>query len=213
MGDIIPKMGAGTGLGNALFTRTQQRVLAILFGAPHRSFYLNEIVRLSRAGNGAVHRELGKLLACGLVTAGLVGNQKHYQANASAPIFEELRGIVLKTFGLVDVLRARLESLASQIDVAFVYGSVAKGMDRAGSDIDIMMVSETVSYPDALVALDVMANPLGREVNPRIYRRVEFERRASEESGFLSRVLEGPKLFLIGSEGDIPKPRKARTRR
>jgi predicted nucleotidyltransferase len=213
MGDIIPKMGSDTGLGNALFTKTQQRVLGILFGAPHRSFYLNEIVRLSRAGNGAVHRELGKLVTCGLVSAGLIGNQKHYQANASAPIFEELRGIVLNTFGLVDVLRGRLASLADQIDVAFIYGSIAKGVDHAGSDIDVMIVSETVSYPDALVALDVMANPLGREVNPRIYRRVEFEKRASEEGGFLSRVLEGPKLFLIGSEGDIPKPRKARARR
>jgi predicted nucleotidyltransferase len=206
-------MGSDVGLGSALFTKTQQRVLAILFGAPHRSFYLNEIVRLSQAGNGAVHRELGKLLACGLVTAGLIGNQKHYQANASAPIFVELRGIVLKTFGLVDVLRARLEALAGDIDVAFIYGSIAKGTDRAGSDIDVMIVSEKVSYPDVLAALDVAENAVGREVNPSIYRRVEFEKRASEEGGFLSRVLEGPKLFLIGAEGDIPKPRKARARR
>jgi predicted nucleotidyltransferase len=205
-------MGANVGLGDALFTRTQQRVLGILFGAPHRSFYLNEIVRLSHAGNGAVHRELARLLACGLVTAGLIGNQKHYQANASAPIFEELRGIVVKTFGLADVLRGRLESLADDIEFAFIYGSVAKGTDKAGSDIDLMIVSEKLLYPDVLAALDLEEASIGRQVNPSIFRRVEFDKRASEEGGFLSRVLEGPKLFLIGAEVEIAKPRKARAR-
>lgn len=203
-------MGANIGLGDALFTKTQQRVLAILFGNPGRSFYQNEIVRLSGAGNGAVHRELARLLACGLVSAGLIGNQKHYQANRAAPIFEELRGIVLKTFGVADVLRARLEAFAGRIDVAFIYGSVAKGTDRAGSDIDLMIVSETVAYADVLAALGEADRGPGREVNPTIFRRVEFERRASEDGGFLSRVMEGPRLFLFGAESDIPKPRKAR---
>ena len=213
MGFIIPNMGAMLGLGDALFTKTQQRVLAILFGSPDRSFYLNEVVRLSGAGNGAVHRELATLLSCGLLTAGLIGNQKHYQANQSAPIFEELRGIVVKTFGVADVLRARLQPLEDSIQVAFIYGSVSKGTDKAGSDIDLMIVSDRVEYPDVIAALDPGATPLGREVNPTIYRRVEFEKKASEEGGFLSRVLEGPKLFLIGAERDIPQPRKARAQR
>lgn len=206
-------MGSKTSLGDALFTKTQQRVLAILFGAPDRSFYLNEIVRLSGIGNGTVHRELSRLLACGLVNAGLIGNQKHFQANRAAPIFEELHGIVRKTFGVVDVLRACLEPVAAAIQVAFIYGSVAKGSDRAGSDIDVMIIADKLAYPDLLAALDLTQTPLGREVNPSIYRRVEFEKKASEEGGFLSRVLEGPKLFLIGAERDIPEPRKARTKR
>src|SRR5439155_16681674 len=179
-----------------------QRVLAILFGAPDRSFYLNEIVRLSGAGNGAVHRELARLLACGLLTAGIIGNQRHYQANRSAPIFDELRGIVVKTFGIADDLRAGLEPMAAMIQVAFIYGSIAKGSDRAASDIDVMIVSEKLSYPDVLAALDLANSSIGRKVNPSIYRRVEFEKQASEEGGFLSRVLEGPKLFLIGAEHD-----------
>lgn len=204
-------MGAKLGLGDALFTKTQQRVLAILFGNPGRSFYLNEVVRLSGAGNGAVQRELARLLGCGLVTAGLIGNQKHYQANSAAPIFEEVRGIVLKTFGLAEALRARLQPLASAIQVAFVYGSVAKGTDRAASDIDLMIVSEGLSYADVIEALEGLS--VGREVNPSIYRPVEYQKKASEEGGFLSRVLEEPKLFLIGAESDIPKPRKARAQR
>lgn len=206
-------MGVKLGLADALFTKTQQRVLAILFGAPHRSFYLNEIVRLSGAGNGAVHRELDRLKSCELITAGLIGNQKHYQANRGAPIFLELRQIVLKTFGLADVLREGLEPLATGIDVAFIYGSVAKGTDKAGSDIDVMIVSEKVSYLDVLAALDSASARIGRDVNPTVYRRVEFVKRASEEEGFLSRVLEGPKLFLIGAESDVPEPRAAGAKR
>ena len=206
-------MGSTNGLGDALFTKTQQRVLAVLFGAPDRSFYLNEIVRLSGAGNGAVHRELARLLACGMLTAGLIGNQKHFQANRAAPIFDEVRGIVLKTFGLVDVLRARLMPIAEGITAAFVYGSIAKGTDKAASDIDLMIVSDTRSYPDVLDAIGDLSLSLGREVNPSLYRCVEFEKKASEDDGFLSRVLEGPKLFLIGAESDLPKPRKARLHR
>ncbi len=201
------------GLGDALFTRTQQKVLALLFGAPDRSFYLNEIVRLSGAGNGAAHREMARLLACGLVTAGLIGNQKHYQANRAAPIFEELRSIVAKTFGLVDVLRAALAPLAARIQIAFLFGSVARGSDKSGSDIDLLVVSDEAAYADVLEALEPVRGALGREVNPVIFGRVEFSKKASEDGGFLGRVMEGPKLFLIGAERDIPKPRKARGHR
>jgi predicted nucleotidyltransferase len=201
------------GLGDALFTKTQQRVLGLLFGNPDRSFYSNELVRLSGVGNGTVQRELLQLVASGLVTAGLIGNQKHYQANRAAPIFEDLRGIVLKTFGLADVLRACLEPLAPRIQVAFVYGSVAKGSDNAASDIDILIVSDHLAYADVIDALRDARQALGREVNPSIYKRVEFEKKVSEEGGFLNRVLEAPKIFLIGTENDIPKPGKARPKR
>ena len=214
LGVIIPNVGVTrTGLADALFTGTQQRVLALLFGAPDRSFYLNEIVRLSGAGNGAVHRELVRLLDSGLLTAGQIGNQKHYQANRSAPIFAELRGIVVKTFGLVGALRALLEPLADRIEVAFVYGSVAKGTDRAASDIDVMIVSDRIEYPDVLASLEHARVSLGRQVNPTIFRPVEFMKKASEDGGFLSRVMEGQRLFIFGTENDIPKPRKARARR
>src|SRR5439155_4443228 len=127
MGAIIPHMGTTPAprIADALFGKTQQRVLGLLFGNPSRSFYSNEIVRLSAVGTGTVHRELARLLASGLVTAGLIGNQKHYQANRAAPVFEELRGLALKTFGVADVLRAALAPLASRIRVAFVHGPVA----------------------------------------------------------------------------------------
>ena len=200
-------------IADALFTRTQQRVLGLLYGNPARSFYSNEIVRLSGVGIGTVHRELARLLASGLVTAGLIGNQKHYQANRAAPVFEELRGLALKTFGVADVLRAALAPLAPRIRVAFVHGPVAAGADAAAADVDVMVLSDYLAYGEVIAAFAPAERSLGRGVNPSIYGRVEFVRRASEEGGFLARVLNGPRILLIGSDVDIPQPAKARARR
>jgi predicted nucleotidyltransferase len=200
-------------IADALFTRTQQRVLGLLFGNPSRSFYSNEIVRLSGVGTGTVHRELARLLASGLVTAGLIGNQKHYQANRAAPVFDELRGLALKTFGVADVLRAALAPLASRIRVAFVHGAVAAGTDTATSDVDVMVLSDYLAYGEVIAALAPAERSLARGVNPSIYGRVEFLRRVSEEGGFLGRAMEGPRILLIGSDVDIPLPAKARARR
>ena len=121
MGSIKKGVPAASNLADALFTRTQQRVLALLFGQPTRSFYANELTGLAGMGSGAVQRELTTLAGSGLVTLRSVGNQKHYQANADAPIFEELRGIVHKTFGLAEPLRQVLGPLAKKLVAAFVY--------------------------------------------------------------------------------------------
>ena len=208
-------MGPKTRLrvADALFTRTQQRVLGLLYGNPARSFYSNEIVRLSGVGIGTVHRELARLLASGLVTAGLIGNQKHYQANRAAPVFGELRGLALKTFGVGDVLRAALAPLAPRIRVAWVHGPVAAGTDTAATDIDLLVLSDYLAYGEVIAAVAPAERSLARGVNPALYGRGEFLRRISQEGGFLGRALEGPRIFLIGSDHDIPQPAKARARR
>ena len=194
-----------TSLADALFTKTQQRVLGILFAQPERSFFANEIVRLSGTGIGSVHRELERLTQVGLLLESRLGNQRHFQANPTAPIFEELRGIVLKTFGLVDVLRAALQPLAGQIQVAFVYGSVARREDTASSDIDLMVVAETLAYPELFAVLGEIEPRLGRTVNPSLYKPAELVRKLAEGSAFAARVLHQPKLFVIGGEHDLPK--------
>jgi len=189
-----------SGVADALFTKVQQRVLAVLFGNHARSFYANELIALACSGSGAVQRQLAQLEAAELVTVRRVGNQKHYQANASAPIFEELRSLVLKTSGLVDVLRAALAPLASQIDLAFVYGSVAKGKDTAKSDIDLMVVSEKVAYADIFATLEPATNRLRRTINPTLFSRMELDKRILDGTAFVKRVLEQPKLWVIGED-------------
>lgn len=191
------------GVADALFTKVQQRVLAVLFGNAGRSFYANEVIALAGSGTGAVQRELARLESAGLVTVTRMGKQKHYQANPGAPVFEELRGLVLKTSGLADVLRAALEPLAMQITAAFVYGSVAKGEDTARSDIDLMVITEELSYGELFAALEGATQQLGRTVNPTVYTRKEFGRRMRADNAFLKRVMSQPKIWLIGREDGL----------
>ena len=160
-----------------------------------------------------LHAELERLAGAGLVTVGRLGNQKHYQANRSAPIFEELRGIVLKTFGLAEVLRAALASVADRLRVAFIYGSLAKGTDTVKSDVDVLLVGDDLEYADVFGAVQEAERRLGRKVNPHIYSSSEFAEKSREQGGFLSRVLDGPKVFLFGSDDDFTKPRAARRQR
>lgn len=209
-GANIPKMGTTKkSLGEVLFTKTQRRVLGLLFGNPDRSFYANEIVRFAGAGIGTVQRELERLESVRLVTVSKIGNQKHFQANRDAPIFEELRGIVLKTFGVADHLRAALAPVAKRMRAAFIYGSVAKGTDTASSDIDVMIVSDELSFPDVIRALTKAEAEVQRRVNPSVYGLNDWRRKLAEDGGFVKRVMEQPKIFLIGSEDDLPKSRKS----
>src|SRR5687767_6746146 len=175
-----PEPLPSAGIGGALFTKGQQRVLGVLFGNPNRTFYANEIIALARSGTGAVQRELARLEGAGLVTVTRVGKQKHYRANADSPVFAELRALILKTSGLADVLRAALAPLEGEIRAAFVYGSVAKSEDTASSDIDLMVVSETIDYSDLFAALEEASGNLGRTVNPTVYTTAELSRRAKQ---------------------------------
>lgn len=191
-------------VADALFSGLQQRLLAVLFGQPDRSFYGNELLRLTGTGRGALQRELEKLVSADLVTVTPVGNQKHYQANAAAPIFAELRGIVMKTLGLADVLRTALNAVADRIELAFVFGSVAKGTDIATSDIDLMVVTETLTYADLFEGLAAAEQVLGRKVNPTLYTSAALAEKVRTENSFVLRVLSQPKIFLIGAEDELP---------
>ena len=196
-------MGLRASLGDVLFSGVQQRVLRVLFGMPDKSFYRNELMRLAGSGKGALQRELDRLEESGLVTVRPVGNQKHYQANRDAPIFEELRGIVVKTFGVADVLRKALLPLEKEITAAFLFGSIAKKSDTSASDIDVFVVSDKLGYQDLIKALLPAEAALGRKINPTIHSKAELARKRKARASFVVRVLEQPKIFLIGSERDL----------
>ena len=195
-----PRKARSASLADALFSSTQQRVLAWLFGQPERSFYATELIGLAGAGSGAVQRELARLAQSGLVTARAIGNQKHYQANPGAPIYAELCGIVQKTVGLAEPLREALAPLGARIRAAFVYGSIAKREDTALSDIDLMLISDDLAYSDLYAALEAASHRLGRTVNPTIYTPQELAKRVKSNEAFATRVLAQPKLWLIGGE-------------
>jgi len=190
-------------LADALFSVTQQRVLGLLFGQPDRSFYATELIRLVGAGFVAVQRELARLEQSGLVTARRLGTQKHYQANPDSPLFDELCGIARKTVGLAEPLREALKPLARKISAAFVYGSIAKRHDTAASDIDLMVVSDSLTYADVFALLEPVQVKLGRTVNPTVYSGKELSQRLKNRNTFVTRVLAQPKVWVIGSENDL----------
>lgn len=191
---------ASANLSDALFTATQQRVLGCLFGQPGRSFSISELIQTTGAGSGAVQRELARLSGSGLLSVEQLGKQKLYRANPDSPIHDELVAIVRKTFGLAMPLREALAPLADRLNAAFVYGSVAKGSDTASSDIDLMLVSDALTYADAMAALHPLMERLGREINPTLYTRAELRKRIAEGNSFVTRVLAQPRLWLIGND-------------
>lgn len=208
----MPNMGTATrkrtaGLADALFTATQQRVLTLLFGQPDRSFIQQDLIERAAGGSGAIRRELARLVESGLVTSTVVGRQKHFQANHAAPIFHELRGIVMKTVALTDPLRAALRPLAKRIDLALVYGSVARGEDRAQSDIDLLVVADGLPLEELFARLAPVEKKLGRTISPTLYTRADFERRRRNGNPFLKKVLAGEHLILLGSLGHDGEPR------
>ncbi len=192
-----------TGLSDALFSKVQQRVLALIFGRPERSFYTSEIIRNVRSGTGAVERELSRLESSGLVLIERIGNQKHYRANRQSPIFEELQSLVLKTIGLAEPLRESLEPYSSMIKTAFVYGSVAKGIDTARSDIDLMVIGQDLAYPDLYAGLQKAENVLHRQVSPNFLSPQDWRRKLAENNPFITKISAQPKIFIFGSEDDL----------
>jgi predicted nucleotidyltransferase len=194
-----------SGLAGALFSSVQQRVLGLFFGRPDRDFSTSDVIRHVSAGTGAVHRELSRLAAAGILTVATVGNQKRYRANTASPIFAELRGIVVKTVGVVDPLRAALAPLAGLIAAAFVFGSVARSEDTSASDIDLMVVSDALSHADLYAALEQAEQKLGRPVNPTVVTADEWRGKRAAGSSFVTRIDSQPKLFVVGSQDDLDR--------
>jgi len=178
-------------------------VLALLFGQPERSFFTNELIGLVGAGSGAVQRELRRLVESGLVTVTRLGSQKHYQANAGAPVYAELRGIVTKLLGPAEALRAALMPFGDAMRLALLYGSVAKGSDTAHSDIDLLLVSDSLTLGQVYEALAPVELQLGRRVSPTLYTTAEFQRRRSSGNPFLTKVLAGETIPLTEDRDDL----------
>jgi len=195
-------MSANLSVADALFGKTRQAVLAMLFGNPGRAYYTREIVKGARSGVSQVQRELDRLTRSGLVTRERRANQVYFQANPDAAIFRELVGLVAKSFGIGDILRQALAPVASQILVALIYGSVARGEHHATSDVDLLIVGDLL-LSDIEVQLHEVETTLGRKVSNTMMDRKEFVRRRKANDHFLRAVLAGSKIFLIGNATNL----------
>jgi len=192
-------------LSDALFSKVKQRVLAIFFNRPFARYQLSQVIALARSGRGAVQRELETLLRAGILRLATADGRKLYEVNPQSPIFEEMRGLILKTVGLLEPLNKGLQPLSAKLDVAFVYGSVAKGEDSATSDIDLMIVARDVAYAEIYGALQKAEKKLLRPVNPTILTPGEWKQKLSQKNSFVSRISKQPKLFITGSDDELQR--------
>jgi Fe2+ or Zn2+ uptake regulation protein len=192
---------------DVLFTKTQQRVLAVLYGQPNRSFYANEIIALAACGSGAVQRELASLEESGLVHSWRAGNQKHYQVDRDAAVFEELHSIVVKTFGAGDLIRAALQAQLPQLEAVFIHGDAVTGTVHASSGIDLIAIvaAPAARLPALRQALAELTGALGREVRPVFHTVEQFGQLWRTGDAALRAILEQPKISIKGSEADLIK--------
>jgi predicted nucleotidyltransferase len=177
-------------------------VLGLLFGQPERRFHGAEVIRLVARGTGATHRVLRELARADLLTVSAVGNQRHYQANAASPVFDDLRRLVLKSIALNEPIAKALAPLADRIDEAFVFGSTAKGSDRARSDVDLLVISDTVEYAELLKALSTAESDIGRRIEPVIVTRAAWEEKRRASDSFANRVMSGERITVIAKQND-----------
>jgi predicted nucleotidyltransferase len=198
-------MSNSSALIDHLFPATRQRALAQLLLNPGQAFHLRELARLTGINPGTLGRELDKLSQAGLVLRAEQGNQVRYQANRDCLLFEELASIFRKTHGMVPLLREALALVSDKIGVALLFGSMAKGTQSEGSDVDVLVVAEDLAFAALMHALYPAQQKLGREINPVLYTPEEFRARIDRGDAFMRRVLERPYVFLTGDKDDLAK--------
>jgi len=209
-GTLVPYMGTmSASAGNdilsvTLLGKARRAVLGLLFTRPAESFYLRQILRLTGLGLGSLQAELRKLERAGILKRSVRGNQVHFQANSGCPVFSEIKGLVLKTSGGAGALRAALEPVAGRISVAFVHGSVVRGEEKRGSDVDVVVVGE-VSFAEVVSALARTQAAIGREVNPLVYSEREYRARRRKGGHFLRNVLRSKRVFIVGDERELER--------
>ena len=192
------------GVSLDLFGKIRSQILALLLTHPDEPYYLREVARRIAASPGTVQRELEWLTQLGLLRKTIRGPHTYYQADASHPLFPELQRLMVKTAGAGDIIRRALLPSQTDIRVAFLYGSFASGEIRGRSDIDLLIIGN-VSFSRIAEALSSAQQELGREINPAVYSEEEFAAKLAQKHHFLTSVMLGPKIFVLGTLDELTR--------
>lgn len=187
-------------LSEILSSRTRAEIFRLLFGAIEEELYVREIQRRSRLNDRTIRQELSKLVRLDLVKWRKDSNRVYYKANKANPLYPEIHNLVLKTLGLVGILRAALKD--DRIQMAFIFGSIAEGTETADSDVDLFVIGDLGlrRIPNLLAGT---SEKIGREINPHVMNINEFRKRVEADDHFISGVMESRKLFIVGEENDL----------
>ena len=188
---------------DALLPKTRQGILAATLVQPEKAWYASELAHRLGVPSSSLQRELHDLSEAGILKTYRQGRMVYYQANRDSPVFLDLRGLLLKTAGLVDVLAQALKPVAAKVATAFVYGSIAAGREESDSDIDLMVVGQ-VSPEDLALPLRRARESLGREINPTVYI-LGIQRKHAANDPFLTQVSDKPRLVVLGNKDELGK--------
>jgi len=204
MGIYVLNMSTVTSdqIAEGILGKTRSAVLSLLFLRPDERMYVREIINVVSTGSGSVQRELQLLEQFGLIKRSVSGKQVYYQAVSDHPLYRDLAMFLVKTTGIADVIRDALKGIENQIDIALLYGSIARGDLRKDSDVDLMIIGR-MKFRDVSEALSHIAIKLHREVNPTVYPPTEFTEKVQSGSHFLRTVLDGDMIMLIGGEDEL----------
>ncbi|MCX6355203.1 MAG: nucleotidyltransferase domain-containing protein [Candidatus Aureabacteria bacterium] len=189
---------------NSLFPKSRQELLRILLLHPQREFYFRELIRLSKTGQGAAQRELASLVKSGIALRRVSGNRVYYRINEGMPIYQELKGLIVKTAGIADLLKNALTHAIPDIKIAFIYGSFAEGSDRTDSDIDLMIIG-SIPFKRVIPLLKPVQEAIGRDINATVYTGKEYRQKLAEKQHFCTSLAHGKKLFILGTSNDFEK--------
>jgi len=206
-GTIVPTMSTFPDtdhLSRTLFSKTRRAVLSLLYSHVDDAFYVRQIVRAADVGLGAVQRELKQLSDAGIIRRTVRGHQVYYQANPQCPVFEELKKLVVKTVGVGAALQAALAPLRDRINVAFIYGSIARSEEQRQSDVDVLVVGK-ITFAEIVSSFSQAQKAIGREINPTVYPPAEFRSKVAAGHHFLNTVLREPMLFLVGDRRELAR--------
>jgi len=187
-----------------MFGAYRRQLLAALLLRPDEKFHVRELGRMTGIPVGSIHRELKAMAESGLLLRERIGNQVFYQANQACAIYSELAAIFRKTVGLASLLRDALEPLAGDIEVSLIFGSMASGRQTQFSDVDVLVLGD-VTLTDIVKRLSPVGTTLGREINPVVMPVDKFFTMAGKKNRFAMRVLDEPKIFVIGGENEFAK--------
>jgi len=185
-------------------SKLRAKILGWLFLHPDERFFIRQLKGLLGEDPTNLSRELSKLEKMDILICQTEGRQKYFQANRRSPVFSELEALIKKTVGLADILKESLKPLAGRIEIAFIFGSVVKGVPQIQSDIDIMIIG-SCSFADAANAMTSIQNKIGREINPSVYPVAEFKQKVKSKHHFICTVVREPKIFLIGDEDELAR--------
>ncbi len=192
-----------TSLSDALFNKTKQKVLGILFSQPERKLHLREIARIANVTPSTIQKELYILTNAGILEKNKQGNQLLYKPNKECPVYDELVSFSRKSFGISDLIRQVLQNIIG-IKLAFIYGSIARVEEKSKSDVDVLLIGD-VNYGEAISSLLSIEYQIGRPINAKVFKEEEIKNKILENNSFIHDVINNKKIFLIGNENDFEK--------